>query len=546
MIFQYKYKGFSQVQNTGSATQMGFSPDAGRAPTWFHGVLENRLPFREAISALHHIVVSDLRAQPRDTSDYQRWLASQQEIWLAEFLQNQQADQEELQQLRTELSDITRTQQQTMAPYYLAQREYFKHLYTKNRDWWMVLDPVISVHPDEISFECFSLDESSYGRLACSHNVFQSMGDFSCGTTNIDYSAALYQEFQKIRDYKQTELTIDPGGFSVETEAESFREVKIDLPDSWVRGFLQVSSAMTMPAAECDLHPMDLHNILFHLKRKKEKVGPRSLRFHLKVGHPISVSIDPWNTVIECPRSLYLGDKDQTIRIWGRKRLLTLERLLPVATGVRLKLLGTGMPSFWEVQMPEMTFTLGLSGWTANDWSSSANFDLLAPRAEVSADTVLRVCDQLRHDWVASASDLSQRTGVSQAQVLSSLSVATQEGKVIYDGRQQLWRSRELSAEPLPLSSLRFQNPREEAASALVSQGAVQLDTPSDVAGTKHRLLTGTVTDGSKVYKPRVVIDEDERIIDADCTCNTYQQHKLMQGPCEHILALRVAESRKT
>ena len=111
-----------------------------------------------------------------------------------------------------------------------------------------MLDPVISVHPDEMFFECFSEDESSYGKLSCSHNVFTNVSDKAFGTTNIDYSDGLYEEFQKIRSYKRTTLAIDPGGFAVKTgDDEGFDEKKIDLPDSWVRGFLQVSSAMTMP-----------------------------------------------------------------------------------------------------------------------------------------------------------------------------------------------------------------------------------------------------------------------------------------------------------
>ena len=114
----------------------------------------------------------------------------------------------------------------------------------------MLFDPVITVHPDEVFFECFSHDESSYGRLGAGYEVFEDIGEFACGTTNIDYSAALYDEFQKIRTYKETRFEIDPSGFDVRTTGEAeYREVKIDLPDSWVRGFLQVSSAMCCPRA---------------------------------------------------------------------------------------------------------------------------------------------------------------------------------------------------------------------------------------------------------------------------------------------------------
>ena len=55
---------------------------------------------------------------------------------------------------------------------------------------------------------------------------------------------------------------------------ESYKEVKIDLPDSWVRGFLQVSSAMSLPMMSFQLHPMDLHNFCFVLRRNREVQGP--------------------------------------------------------------------------------------------------------------------------------------------------------------------------------------------------------------------------------------------------------------------------------
>ena len=124
--------------------------------------------------------------------------------------------------------------------------------------------------------------------LSCSHNVFKNIDELSYGTTNIDYSEGLYQEFQKIRDYRNTQFKIDPSGFEVKTElSDQFIEQKINLPDSWVRGFLQVNSALTLPMSTVELHPMDIHNLCFLLRRRKERVGPRSLRIRLKPDQPV-------------------------------------------------------------------------------------------------------------------------------------------------------------------------------------------------------------------------------------------------------------------
>ena len=59
----------------------------------------------------------------------------------------------------------------------------------------------------------------------------------------------------------------------------------------------------------------------------------------------------------------------QEIRVWGRRRLHVLERLIPIAKKFTVYLLGNGMPSFYVADLGPMSFTLGLSGWTANDWS---------------------------------------------------------------------------------------------------------------------------------------------------------------------------------
>jgi hypothetical protein len=239
-----------------------------------------------------------------------------------------------------------------------------------------------------VFFECFSKDESSYGRLAASYEVFEELGERANGTTNIDYSEKLYGEFQKIRSYKTTSLEIDPSGFDVATSMEeSYREVKIDLPDTWVRGFLQVSSAATLPAHVVELHPMDVHNLCLILRRNKELFGPRSLRFQLSPGAPVKIVVDPWGTVLDCPRSKLTDGTPAEIRIWGRRRLFILERLLPRAKRVRLFLLGSGLPSYWVVDLGHLSFTLGLSGWTLNNWSDAGNFDLMAARERVDSVT---------------------------------------------------------------------------------------------------------------------------------------------------------------
>ncbi|MEZ4238226.1 MAG: SWIM zinc finger family protein [Myxococcota bacterium] len=442
--------------------------------------------------------------------------------------------------MRTELEALRAKQASRWSTFQRAQKRFFDWLFRKNVDAWFVLDPVITVHPDEVAFECFSQDESSYGRLACSHEVFAQLGELAYGTTNVDYSYTLFDEFQKIRDDKETSFQVDPAGFEVQTGVdEAYREVKIDLPDSWVRGFLQVTTAMVLPGAvHLQLHPMDLHNLCFVLRRRKETHGPRSLRFLLEPGQPVRVKIEPFDVVLDCPRSTHDARESAEVRIWGRRRLLVLERLIPVARGVTAVLIGTGMPSFWVADCGDLTFTLGLSGWTANDWSSGGNFDLLAPRGAVDTGTAQAVMRALEGPWRASTDELSVATGFDAGTVQAAMVQYTQAGRAVYDLRNGVWRRRELSREPLDLGKLRWANEREEAAAELALAGRVQVRV--DATSADGVTLTGRIDANESWLR----LDGDRRLVDARCSCRFHFQNKLRKGPCEHILALRLAFER--
>ena len=313
------------------------------------------------------------------------------------------------------------------------------------------------------------------------------------------------------------------------------------MPDSWVRGFLQVSSAMTMPAVTFNLHPMDVHNMCFILRRYKEKMGPRSMKYILNPGEPIRIVFEPWNYEVKCSRSIYKGAKKQEIRVWGRRRLLILERLIPVTKQFTVHLLGSGLPSFYLADLGDMNFTLGLSGWTANDWSRAGNFDLMAPRANVDSITKQTIFNGLKENWVEDTDALANRLGYSRDTILGALGAYTQAGRAIYDLNTKQYRIRELSREPLPMDKLRFANPREEGATKLIDAKAVKVNAKTR---DNNLVLSGSVKD-RRTYYPQVVIDGDQRIIQATCSCNFYNTNKLRQGPCEHILALRMQHGQQ-
>ena len=175
MEFNYSYSGSSSISGSGDRTNMSFAPDVTRTPTYFRGELRQNIAFREAISALHDVVVSDLRFQPKDKTAYKEWAAQRNEIDWQLIATQRQAVTDKLRELDAEMTELRRRSSARSSEYYKSMRRYFDYLYQKDRDAWFVLDPVITVHPDEVFFECFSQDESSYGRLGASYEVFKNV-----------------------------------------------------------------------------------------------------------------------------------------------------------------------------------------------------------------------------------------------------------------------------------------------------------------------------------------------------------------------------------
>ena len=542
MRFNYKYGGNSAIENGISATSVNFAPDVLREPTFFVGTLDKKISFREAISALHSVVVADFNFQPKDNTAYLAWLKSQEEIWLADASVQLTTLQSEIKNVQKQLTSLRKQRETITKPYYKAQRAYFKYLYKRDYAAWYVLDPVITVHPDQVFFECFSKDESVYGKLSCGYDVFNNISDFKCGTTNIDYSEKLYQEFQKIRTYKETDFKIDPKGFDVKTTGEeNYREVKIDLPDSWVRGFLQVSTAMTSNKVSFELQAIDIANFISVLKRNKERKGPRSIKYILEPGKPIVAIFEPWNIEIQCKQSIYKGNTAQEIRVWGRRRILLLERLLPITNSFTVHLLGSGMPSFYTAHLTnEMYFTLGLSGWTANDWTQSSQLDLLAPRGQIAATTMQSVYLELRKNWFDTESNIAKKLQLDIQTVQQSLTTFAQAGKVIYDLKNKVFRIRELKREGIDIESLRFSSEIDKEAFRLMENGEVtKLNATEREGKTKITALV------NNRYQVAVTIDTDLKIIAGKCTCNAYYKDKMTKGPCMHILATRITFDKK-
>ena len=148
MIQSFVYAGHSGLVERGGARAIRFAPNLAREAVAFDAPLRHPLRFREAISALHDVVVSDLRWHPKDKTAYKQWAAQQEEMALAAAASQQRAVAKQIAQVQAELEELRRRSERRTQPFLTARKKYFEYLYQRDRDAWFVLDPVITVHPD--------------------------------------------------------------------------------------------------------------------------------------------------------------------------------------------------------------------------------------------------------------------------------------------------------------------------------------------------------------------------------------------------------------
>ena len=425
------------------------------------------LRLREALSALYAVVGSDYRYKPKDRTQYLAYLRLKKETATQSVWQAQQA--------------------------------YFGWLLRNDPLLFCILDPVVSVHPDQVMFEVFARDESTYAMLAVERAAFEEVeGEAaSCGTTNIDFSDALYASIQQLRDYRPTKLTIGGEGVGVSTGGvPEVLEKSIRVPDGWLRGFLQVQSAAALPMDRVKLAPIDLYNALRHLRMKADKKGKRrGLRFELVPGQPPRIVLEPWETVVPCTGGMFAGKQARVVRVWGRRRLMTIRRMLPFVESVEVALLGSGLPSFWVLRGGEFALTLGLTGFTAANWAAAVGFDLLLPRTTPDPAPLQKVVRYLAAGvFAATREEIAAATGVKGSQLLATLQAGCQHGQLMYDLAAGVYRLRPVTGGEVDLSRLQFRNDREKTAHDLVTRrGAVTIAGETRIAGQGLE-LTGKVT----------------------------------------------------
>ena len=547
----------TDTQSESHSQHVALFTQLNRQPVSFHGVVKSPLVFRDSLLALFDVVSSDYRYVPKDRSAY------------SVFMQMRRANSNK--------------------SLFAAQRDYFTWLFNNDPLAFCILDPIIQVHEQGVSFEVFSRDEGCYAQLTLSTELFETSAKPEFGTTSIDYSSALFEGIEQIRDHQQTLLDIGQEAVSLQLLAASNEEnnnnstdtalkntstpvvkkqiieKRINVPKSWIRALLQVQSAGQLPQDTIHLDPIALYNVLFELRMHADIKGKRrGLLIELRPQQLPVIMLEPFNITVTSQVSQtqtpYQGQQAKLIRLWGRRRLSLLKRLLPHTDSVSVSILGQGMPSYWTLIGRGFHFTFAMTGFSQANWSQSLNFDLLLPKrpkhnalkADNNASTdensdLQRLTEQLMKSPSTVkelvSQDNSGATANHYSQIQQLLLSGTQQGFIRYDIASRRYYYRPLTQTPLDMAQFAYHNPAEQQAFDLISrtesiQKLVVETVPNkgvSIAADIH------VTEDRRHYHSQLQLNEEGLVSRAECSCPQYLQHRLTQGICPHLIALRLA-----
>jgi hypothetical protein len=297
-----------------------------------------------------------------------------------------------------------------------------------------------------------------------------------------------------------------------------------------------------------DVRPADLLTVIAYFLDHPKSNLANGLRYDFQPDQPVRVMLDGFEEKFTLKGTHYKGYA-RNVRVWGRRRLELLQRVLPYAHKVTIGVLGRGLPHFYICHCGTYTFTLVLSGWTHNDWSKGSAFDLMVKRDQNTGDPeqTAAVYNYLSLHYAAPIDEIAAYSALDESTVKPILFELCRAGRVMYDPTHKQYRLRELFAEALDLKTLFAPDARTTKGDQLYAEGKVTIlsSGQSEVRRNEIRTLA-TVDDAGTIYDVILSVDDEGTIRFAQCKCKFFRDNIMSRGPCEHILAVRDAYSAHT
>jgi hypothetical protein len=147
---------------------------------------------------------------------------------------------------------------------------------------------------------------------------------------------------------------------------------------------------------------------------------------------------------------------------------------------------------------------------------------------------------------------LAKATDASTGDTRAALQLECLRGRCVYDLARGVYRPRDLFEAPVDEAVIRYGNERELRAHRLLGDGEstpsgeVRLTKVHDLVGEGVE-IHGEVIDreAQRSFAPSFTLDLEGRAVNATCGCPTFRRSGMREGPCEHMIALRLAYGRR-
>lgn len=580
MKIKYNYASPSECLESENGKTLGLSADLSRQEkVSFSGKLKHPLVFRDAMLMLREIVISDTTPKKKERVEFFEWLEGEIERRILTHEQYMPQVRDELKENMNKLIDEMKEKDNEInslvtlrneikkeidensiwQDYNKLERNFWNFIKDRDYDLWFVLDPVITVHKDIVSFEAFSIDESTYGCLSVDMDEFELIKEPKLGTTNIDFSFKLAREIERFRTYNEVNLNVNPEGFTVDNGImPDHVEKKIDLPETWIKGFNQVSAAASLGGIDLELTKTDMYDICAFLRKHKEKESPRYMKWILEPGKNIKILFEPFKKVLTL-QSVYNGDKKREEKIWGRRRWLVIEKVLPLADSFKVRLLGFGMPQFITARMGKMNMTIGFTSWSSNDWVKGTAFNIMG--GFIGEGNYKKVYELLKEKRALSIEEIySELSEDSKSDCKAGIGMLLKKGEGYYDSVNDKVRFRRLINEELPkemYETTEIEKNVQKHIDGSLDNFRMSVNEDGEYKFT-HSMKTPNPKKGNWSYyrtpdfdrefddtETEMSIDMDGAITHVKCNCKTFKKGaRNISEPCDHILALYLISNK--
>jgi len=364
-------------------------------------------------------------------------------------------------------------------------------------------DPVVTSGGGVLRFEGFSSCCGAYIRADLLPESYD--GDVTGkGTTNVDFNSPMRAALDKVRDAGGLALAVGSNEFTIRSTSGEVTERKVELPNRWLRGMVEVQSNQA------------------GMKRRFEVSGVDALRLFRGLPKSRTSRLSLW--IARGPAGLYSTTTpvEQGVRVMDTTRLRVLETLLPHCENLSAYADDAQQASAWVLDFgfARLTLTLTAEPWRGFSGEGQALSAMMQADDSAVSAALSRVRAQLQWQAALDVNVLARELQVATDVVSDALRIIGASGLAGYDVLGGHYFHRVL---PFDLSLLEDLHPRlKDAKSILLGEGVKVLS---------QRPFEAEVKSGDAVHHVREVNQE------LRCRCAWFAKHQGERGPCKHVLA---------